>query len=288
MAVMFLFFAGGVSLLISSLISRSSGSDLFVAGSGVGVVELKGLLASPEEILDELTSFRQNEDIKAIVLRIDSPGGAVGASQEVFTEVSRTNAVKPVIASMGSLAASGGYYAALGARRIYANPGTLTGSIGVIVKFANLEDFFGKIGYKNDVVKSGALKDLGSLNRSLTPEERTVLQHLIDSVHRQFVRDIAKSRSMPEEVVMKLADGRIYSGEQARDLGLIDELGNFTDAVTAAAALGGLKDSAAPNVIYPRKKRSWLSLLEGRSALDALHAIIQTHPVLSYEWTGIQ
>ena len=157
----FLFFIGGISLLISTLISHGPGTDIFAKKEGVGIVDLKGLIVTPEQVLKHLTEFRHDPNVKAIVLRIDSPGGSVGASQEIYKEVMRTNEVKPVIASMGSMGASGGYYAALGAENIIANPGTMTGSIGVIIKFPNLEGLFEKIGYRSEVIKSGPLKRCG-------------------------------------------------------------------------------------------------------------------------------
>ena len=210
----FFLFLGGISLLISSLISQGPKTDLFAKKQGVGIVELKGLIVSSEQTLQHLTEFRNNPNVKSIVLRIESPGGAVGAAQEIYQEVMRTNDVKPVIASMGSMGASGGYYAALGAENIIANPGTMTGSIGVIVKFPNLEGLFEKIGYKSEVIKSGPLKDVGASDRPLSEEERKLMQDLIDNVYGQFVRDIAAARDMPQETIRELADGRIYTGSR--------------------------------------------------------------------------
>ena len=284
----FLFFLGGVSLLVYSFFSDRAETDLFAGKEGVGIVELKGLIVTSEQILKHLTEFRNNPDVKSIVLRIDSPGGAVGAAQEIYEEVMRTNEVKPVIASMGSMGASGGYYAALGAEKIIANPGTMTGSIGVIVKFPNLQGLFDKIGYKNQVVKSGPLKDVGASNRPLTDEERKLLQDLIDNVYGQFVQDVASARGMDEDTVRRLADGRVYTGEQALAAGLIDKLGNFTDAITLAADMGGLDDKN-PRLIYPREDRkfSLLNLLTSakQSLVDNLAPL---YPILSFEWNGVQ
>ncbi len=284
----FLLFLTGISLFISSLISTSPATSLFYKKEGVGIIELKGLIVSSEKILEHLTELRNNPDVKSIVLRIDSPGGAVGASQEIYTEVKRTNEIKPVVASMGSMGTSGGYYAALGADNIIANPGTMTGSIGVIVKFPNLEGLYEKIGYKSEVIKSGPLKGIGASNRSLSEEERSLMQDLIANVYAQFVRDVAAARSMPEETIAGLADGRIYSGEQALEVGLIDSLGNFTDAIALAADLGGL-DMKDPRLIYPKDDRefSLLSLLTSaeRSFVDNF---VPFYPVLSFEWRGVQ
>jgi len=284
----FFLFLGGISLLVSSLISQSTRTDIFSRKEGVGIVELKGLIVSSEQVLKHLTEFRNNSDIKSIVLRIESPGGAVGAAQEIYQEIKRTSAVKPIVASMGSMGASGGYYAALGADIILANPGTMTGSIGVIVKFPNLEGLFEKIGYKSEVIKSGPLKDIGASNRPLSEEERTIMQDLIDNVYNQFVRDIATSRSMPEETIFELADGRVYTGEQALELGLIDKLGNFTDAVTIAADLGGL-DTEDPQLIYPRTERKFsLFNLLTNAEQSLVDNFVPLYPILSFEWTGVQ
>jgi protease IV len=283
----FFLFLAGISLLMSSIISQTDTADIFSNKEGVGIIELKGLIVSSETILKNLTEFRNDPDVKSIVLRIDSPGGGVGAAQEIFQEIERTNEVKPVVASMGSMGASGGYYAALGAETIMANPGTMTGSIGVIIKFPNLEGLYEKIGYKNQVIKSGPLKDIGASDRALNEEERKLMQDLIDNVYNQFVRDVAAARSLPEETVFKLADGRVYTGEQALELGLIDRLGNFTDAITTAAELGGL-DTKDPQLIYPKADRrfSLLGLLS-----SAQHSLAENFaplaPILSYEWRGI-
>jgi protease-4 len=285
LAGIFLLFWGGISLLFTSTLSQGRTSDLFSNKDGIGVVDLKGVIMSSEEIISALTEFRKKANIKAIVLRIDSPGGAVGASQEIFTEVQRTNKQKPVIASMGSLGASGGYYAALGAEKIIANPGTLTGSVGVIIKFSNFQELFGKIGYKSEVVKSGQMKDIGAMDRPLAPAERELVQELIDNVHGQFVRAVAEQRGLPEERVRELADGRIFSGTQALDAGLIDELGNFTDAVLQAAALAGL-DQEEPHLIYPEEESySLFRLLTGETRQQIIKNLLQELPVLSYEWT---
>ena len=282
----FFLFLGGVSLLISSLISHDSQTDIFSSKEGVGIVELKGLIVSSEQTLKHLTEFRHDPNVKSVVLRIDSPGGSVGASQEIYKEVMRTNEIKPVIASMGSIGASGGYYAALGAENIIANPGTMTGSIGVIVKFPNLEGLFEKIGYRSEVIKSGPLKDVGASNRPMSEEERKLMQNLIDNVYGQFVRDIAAARGMEEDIIQKLADGRVYTGEQALEVGLIDSLGNFTDAIIIAADMGGL-DVEDPRLIYPKvdRKFSLFNLLTNAESL--VDNFVPLYPILSFEWTGI-
>lgn len=280
-----LFFWGGITLFVASLTSPAK-SELFLK-EGIGVIEVKGVILEAEEILENLVAFREEPKIRAIVLRIDSPGGAVGASQEIYDEIRRTGKVKPVVASLGSVAASGGLYVSLGAGKIVANPGTLTGSMGVILKFANLEGLFDKIGYKNEVVKSGRLKDIGSPSRPMTAEERQMLQGMIDIVQSQFVQAVAESRSLPAEQVRKIADGRIFSGEQAKEYGLVDQLGNFSDAVMLAAELAGMKDEKMPELIYPQEEDfSFLRLMAGKNSESLLQQTGLSGPMLAYEWTG--
>jgi protease IV len=283
LGAIFLMFWGGMAYFFSFFF-KSPSADLFRAKEAVGVIELKGLITSSEETIRQLTDLRHNNAVKAILVRIDSPGGAVGASQEIYAEVRRTNEVKPVVASMGSVAASGGLYAALGAGKILANPGTLTGSIGVIVKFANLKELFDKIGYRNEVIKSGRLKDTGSPDRPLLPEERQMLQEVIDSVHRQFIGAVVESRGLSEQAVTGIADGRIFSGEKALELGIIDQLGNFTDAVKLASELGGVK-ADPPILIYPAEKEfSLLRYFVRTDEADLVNRFLRSGPVLAYEW----
>ncbi len=280
-----LFFWGGITFFVTSLTGPSK-SELFLK-EGLGVIDVKGVILESEEILANLAAFREEPKIKGIVLRIDSPGGAVGASQEIYDEVRRTSKIKPVVASMGSVAASGGLYVSLGAGKIVANPGTLTGSMGVILKFANLEGLFDKIGYKNEVVKSGRLKDIGSPSRPMTVEERQMLQGMIDNVQEQFVQAVSESRSLPVAEVRKIADGRIFSGQQAKEYGLVDQLGNFSDAVMLAAELAGIKSDKMPELIYPREENfSILGLLTGKKSESLLQQTGLSGPLLAYEWTG--
>ncbi len=288
MTGIFVLIWGGASLLFSLIPGFiPTGSFNPRSGSGeIGVVEIKGEIISPEKTIAALTAFRKNRKIKAIVLRVDSPGGAVGASQEIFNEVRRTDKKKPVVASLGSVAASGGFYAAIGARKIIASPGTITGSIGVIIKFANLQDIFKKIGYRPQVIKSGKLKDMGSMNRPMTREERRLLQGIIDNVHQQFIADVAKARHLRGKKVRALADGRIFSGQQAQALGLIDKLGNFTDAVNLAAEMAGIKNEY-PRLAYPRQRKfSLLNLMTGEEASFFTHNPFSQSPLLSYQWQG--
>lgn len=284
LAGMGVLFWGGIAFFLFRA-ADTGRRDLFVESDGVGIVEITGLITRSEETVAALTDFRNDPHVKAVVVRIDSPGGAVGASQELYAEIRRTAKVKPVVASLASVAASGGYYAALGARRIFANPGTLTGSIGVIMKIPNLKTMLDKVGYHTEVVKSGAHKDMGSLERDLTPEERRLLQGLIDDVHEQFIAAVAKSRSLPEDTVRVLADGRVFTGADARQKGLVDELGSFTDAVAAAAKAGGLAP-ANPRLIYPEGDGiDLMNLINRRRVKGAIeHLLPGAGPGLSYEW----
>jgi protease-4 len=247
-----------VIISIAALLFLGMGDSTLQFGEKVGVIEIKGLIADPQPVLTQLKEFRNNKDVKAIVLRIDSPGGGVGPSQEIYAEVKKTSRVKKVVASMGAIAASGGYYVASAADHVMANPGSITGSIGVIMEFANLEELFKKIGVSAFVLKSGQYKDVGSPFREMTPQEKTLLQGFVDSVHQQFVTAVAEARGIPKERIEAIADGRILSGEQAQKLGLLDSLGNLEDAIAIAAELGGIKGE--PSVVYAKEKG--LSLLE--------------------------
>ena len=245
---------GAVMIIsVAALFLFGKRDSTFEFGEKVGVVEIQGVILDAKPIVSQLKKFRKNEDIKAIVLRIDSPGGGVGPSQEIYSEVKKTTGEKKVVVSMGAIAASGGYYIAAAADHVVANPGTITGSIGVILEFANVEQLFKKIGLSAYVIKSGEYKDVGSPLRKMTPKERKLLQGFIDNVYEQFVRAVAEGRQMPEKEVRAIADGRIFSGEQAHELGLLDSLGSMEDAIALAAQLGGIEGE--PSVVYAEKKK---------------------------------
>ncbi len=286
LGVISVFFWFGITFFVSTMTRSVGTSDLFSSNNvEIGVVQLKGVIADAEEVIAQLDRFSRSKTVKAIVVRIDSPGGAVGASQEIYREISRVNTIKPVVASMGSVAASGGFYASLGAGKILASPGTLTGSMGVILKFPNLEEIFQKIGYRDEVIKSGEMKDIGSPSRPLSAAERELLQNLIDEVHQQFIHDIAASRNLEVDKVRQVADGRIFSGETAKQLGLIDDFGNFNDAVILAAKLAGYED-AVPSLIYPDEERLSLMKLLVENKFGAMfRRVTASHPLLSFEWT---
>lgn len=247
---------GGLTLALLSMVAlgfaamdRSAGLVAFGGHGNVGVVEVKGPIVESEAVLEDLKHFREAPNVRAVILRVDSPGGSVGPSQEIFAEVSRLAEEKVVVASMGTTAASGGYYVAIPATRIVANPGTITGSIGVITQIPNVEELAEKVGFQMNTVTSGPSKDMGNPFRPFTEEDREVFRALIDDVYRQFVEDVAAGRGLDVERVREIADGRVYTGAQALELGLVDELGNFTDAVELAAELAEIRGE--PELVYP-------------------------------------
>ena len=222
-------------------------------GPFVGVVELSGPVTASRPVLDELRRMKGDPRVKAVVFRVDSPGGAVGSAQEIFEELLALDREKPVVASFENVAASGGYYAALGARKIYALPGTLTGSIGVIVRVPNLGPLLKRLGVNATVLKSAPLKDLGSVTRGMSEEEKEAVRRVLQDVHRQFVEAVAERRGLSEEEAARLADGRIMTGREAKALGLVDELGGFSRAVREAGRLGGI--SGEPKILETRRGR---------------------------------
>ncbi len=264
---------GAVMIIsVAALFLFGKRDSTFEFGEKVGVVEIQGVITDAKPIVSQLKKFRKNEAIKAIVLRIDSPGGGVGPSQEIYSEVKKTTGEKKVVASMGAIAASGGYYVAAAADHVMANPGTITGSIGVVIEFANVEELFKKIGLSAYVIKSGEYKDVGSPLRKMTPKERKLLQGFIDNVYEQFVTAVAEGRQMPKKEVRAIADGRIFSGEQARELGLLDSLGSMEDAIALAAQLGGIEGE--PSVVYAEEKKfSLLEFLLGSKVSEAIDRI---------------
>ncbi|MDA8141941.1 MAG: signal peptide peptidase SppA [Desulfobacteraceae bacterium] len=250
---------GTVSMIFLSIMIMSvSGDKVKYDGDKVGVIEVVGTIADSKEIIDQIKEFREEESIKAIVVRVDSPGGAVGPSQEIYREIRKTIPEKKVIISMGSVAASGGYYISAAGNGIVANPGTITGSIGVIMGYTNFEDLLSKIGLSPVVIKSGEYKDIGSPVRKMTRQEKSLLEDLAKNIHRQFIEDIAQGRGIELTNVEAIADGRIFTGEDAKNLGLVDRLGNFEDAVQWAGELGGIEGEV--ETVYPEKDR--LSFLE--------------------------
>ena len=250
-----------------------------ISGSGtdrIVVIEVEGIIGAADEtslLSDQLTheellsQIRQATDdpgVKAVVLRIDSPGGGVVASNEIHSALKKLRAAgKHLVVSMGSVAASGGYYIATPGERIYANPDTLTGSLGVIISLLNYQEAFEKIGLRTIVYKSGAFKDIGSPERAPTPEEAAILQGLVDQAYQGFIDVIVEGRNLPPEEVRRIADGRIYTGRQALDLKLIDALGGLEEAIAEAQKLAGLEQAL---VVRYRAANSFRDLLLGALA----------------------
>ena len=250
---------GLIVLFLSSVFIAASflgGGNHFAVGTGVGLVEVKGLIVDSQETVKQLNDLRKDDNVKAVVLRVDSPGGVVGPSQEIYAEVKKLAARKKVVVSMGSIAASGGYYISAAASRILANPGTITGSIGVLMRFSNLEGLMGRIGMKAFTLKTGKYKDVGSPAHPMTDEEKAMLQGVIDNTHSQFVKAVAEGRKLPEADVRSIADGRIFTGEQALALKLVDRLGTLQDAIEEAGKLAGIEGE--PRLIRPPKKKKLL------------------------------
>ena len=283
LGAIFLFF-----LVLVVLVSHFDGKRSFLAsGDRVGVVKISGVISSSGDINRQIIELRRDASIKAIVLRINSPGGSVGPAQEIYEEVKKAAAVKPVIVSMGAVAASGGYYVAAPAKRIFADPGTITGSIGVIMEFTNIQDLLGKIGLKRLVVESGPHKDIGSPARPMTPSDRRILQSVIDDTYQQFVQAVADGRRMDVQKVRELADGRIFTGRQAQKLGLVDQLGNLQDAIMAAAGMAGIRGE--PQVVYPRRRGHGLldDLIDRASAQISQGLQSQAALGLKFLWSGV-
>ena len=209
-----------------------------VGGAEIGVVRISGVILSSRKPIRQIRALARDPRVKAILLRIDSPGGAVVPSQDIYEEVMKARkSGKPVIASIGTVGASGAYYIASACDRIIASPGSLTGSIGVIMELAQFEDLMKKIGVQSEVMKSGSLKDAGSPFRPMTPEEKAYLQSVLDEMHRQFIRDVAKGRHLQVSAIEPLADGRVFTGASAIGNHLVDSLGDYNDALDEAAKM---------------------------------------------------
>lgn len=230
-----------------------------IFGGKVAVVPIKGMILESRPVNELLMRLRRDSSIKAIIIRAESGGGSAAASQEIYREVIRTAKYKPVIGSMGGVAASGAYYILSACTKIVASPATLTGSIGVIINIPDAHKLMEKIGVSMQTVRAGNLKGAGMISRPLSEAERANLQEMIDQTHRQFIADVARGRHLKYADVAKLANGGIYTGARAKQLGLVDVMGNFEDAVLLAARLGGIKGE--PTLIWPEEKQSWLASL---------------------------
>lgn len=267
---------------------KENKGDSITAGEAIGVINIEGVItggsgagsildgggAGSDTLMEQLKEARENPDIKALVLRINSPGGSAPASQEIGEEVDKVRkAGKKVIVSMGDITASGGYWIAAKADKIVANPATMTGSIGVIMEFQNLQELYGKVGVKPVTIKSGLHKDIGSANRPMTAEEEKILQTMVNDIYEQFIDVVAEGRKMDREKVRKLADGRVFTGRQAKDIGLVDQMGNYYDAIKVAGKLAGIKGE--PEVIELGDKSPFDAIFSNVSAARGLYGSSQ-------------
>ena len=262
LGLLLLLLVGVIFFLAVYFLGSLTGKRSLSLSDHVGVVTVEGVLRDSQDIVRQVEEFSRDEGIKAVVVRIDSPGGGVTPSQEIYDSLVELKTKKRIVVSMGSVAASGGYLIACAADKIVANPGTITGSISAIMHFANAEELLKKIGLKSSTVKSGRFKDIGSPTRPMTPEEKALIQDLVDDTYDQLLDVIARDRKIPKEALRKIADGRIFTGRQARKLGLVDDLGGMDYAVRLAGKISGIKGK--PEVAYPTKKKSplWELILQ--------------------------
>lgn len=268
--ILFLLLLGAVFIAVVSYLFTPSDGIINTSFSNkkVAIVRLEGVIIDSAKIIDQLKKWAQDDSVKAIVIRITSPGGLVTPSQEIYNEVQRAGKQKPVIASMGYVAASGGYYIAAACNAIFANPGTITGSIGVIMMFSNTEKLMDWIGLETIVIKSGKFKDTGASHRPFTEADKALMQGVVDDTFDQFITDAALGRKMDIETMRKLADGRIYTGRQAKENNLVDKLGDLKDAIDFAAKAGGIEGK--PDIVEEIEEPGLLRRLFGEDFVDSI------------------
>lgn len=269
------------------LFHSNESEEVYSSGTGgtIAIVELKGEIVSSEDIVRQFKKYREDHSVKAIVFRVESPGGGVSASQEIYEEVKKTrDSGKPVVVSMGSVAASGGYYVSLGASKIVANPGSVTGSIGVISEFLNVNQLMSKLGIGSTTVKSGKFKDTGSPFRPFSEEDKKYFQETIDDVYQQFLHVVETERHLSPSEAKKLADGRVFTGKKAYEVGLVDTLGTYEDAISLASDLAGI--SGEPRLIKERKKEKLLDVLMGsvKNEITGVTKEVLNQPILQYKF----
>jgi protease IV len=255
------------SAVVFSVSAFSGKRKSLLASEKVGVVTVEGVITDARETVQQLEELAKDDSVRAVVVRIETPGGAVAPSQEIYGAVRELKKKKKVVASIGSIGASGGYLIACASDRIIANPGSITGSISTVMHLLNAEGLLSKVGLKPSVIKSGKYKDIGSPSREITPEERALLQAVIDDMNDHFMDTIAADRKMPREKVKAIADGRIFSGRQAKQAGLVDELGDMNQAIGLAGTMSGMKGK--PEAVYYGKKKSYWDVLF-KNSLSAL------------------
>ncbi len=256
--------------LLSALSSRQAASAFSpLQSKKIGLVEVADIIYSSDEYVRQLRALREDDGIAGVLLRVDSPGGAVAPSQEIYEEVMKfRESNKPVVVSMGNLAASGGYYISSPAFKIFANPGSVTGSIGVIMSFPHYYKLLSKIGVDIEVLKAGEFKDVGNPNRTMTPKEKSYLQNMLDDIHEQFIEDVCRARDIDVDSLVPIADGRIFTGRQAIDVGLIDTLGSYEDAVSYIKDY--LKVPQKSTLVQKKPPQSWLKRLLYEEVFDKI------------------
>jgi len=267
--IFFLLFFLLLLVIVYTIKTVSGGGISIPSGDKIAIIEISGVILDSKDTLEEIQTVSKNDKVKGVIIRINSPGGGVAPSQEIYSELRKLSSKKPLVASLSSVAASGGYYIASAAEKIVANPGTLTGSIGVIMSFSNVQGLFEKVGLKNNVVKSGKYKDIGSPHRDMTLDERKLLQSVIDNVHNQFISAIVAGRKLDRKSVEKVADGRIFSGEQALALDLVDSLGTIRDAIKLTATMAGIEGE--PRTYYTKKDRGLLDYIMENTYVGAMY-----------------
>ena len=277
-------FFGFMALIAIVSLSGDFNTEFTGFGDKVAVVELYGQIVNSREFVRQVKKWTEDGSVKAIVVDIDSPGGGVAASQEMYDQLLKAReAGKIIVVSMSSVAASGGYYVACAGDKIMANPGTLTGSIGVIMSYPTAQKLFDKIGIKYETIKSGELKDVGSMDRSMTPEEERMLKGVIDDTYEQFVEAVSEGRNKTKEEVYPFADGSIFTGRQAYNYGLVDTLGTFEDAVSLAGELTNLGPD--PDIVQERKRTRGLleALAESAALIQKLSSNLEeTQPSMKF------
>ncbi len=261
--------------VISGLMSGS-------LGDRIGVIEIDGMISDSKDVTEELVRFKDDSSIRGVIVRVNSPGGGVAATQEIYREVIKLKEKKKVYVSMGSVCASGGYYIAAAGDKVFANPATITGSIGVIMEQMVVEELLKKVGLQSNTIKSGAFKDVGSPFRKMAPTEREYFQEILDSMHEQFIKVVADGRKMPVDAARKLSDGRIYTGTQAKNLGLVDNIGNFYDTVDEMKKM--LNIPGKPTLVYGRKPISIIKWLLSAVATEMANLQASSAAPFKYVW----
>ncbi|MDD5475460.1 MAG: signal peptide peptidase SppA [Syntrophales bacterium] len=261
---------------------------LSIAGDGVSrpgrakvaVVKVEGMITDSRDVVELLDTYEKARDVKAVVIRIDSPGGGVVPSQEIYDKILKVRNQKKVVVSMGIVAASGGYYIASAADMIVANPGTITGGIGVLMQFPQFHELMDRVGLRSTVIKSGTYKDTGSFFRDMTEDEFRVLQAVVDDIHEQFVEAVAANRPIPPDKLLEISESRIFTGRQALEEGLVDKLGGLDDAIALAASLAGIVGE--PYVVYPKKRAGFLRYLISEMASGLYQVLMKGGTGISY------